>query len=60
MAWNMYDDNDDDICNSVLMIFTVMNMSELWSIILLCSTWCDLRYDDDSNGYDDMIIVYVK
>ena len=72
MAWNMYDDNDDDIYNSVLMIFIVMNMSELWSMILLCSTWCDLRYvdgamlfdnygyDDDSNGYDDMMIVYVK
>ena len=46
MAWNMYDVNDDDIYNSVLMIFIVMNMSELWSMILLCSTWCDLRYVD--------------
>ncbi len=53
----MYDDNDDDIYNSVLMIFIVMNMSELWSMILLCCTWC---YDDDSNGYDVMMIVYVK
>ena len=71
MAWNMYDDNDVDIYNSVLMIFIVMNMLEFWSMIWLCSAWCDLSYvdgamlfdnygyDDDNYGYDDMMIVYV-
>ena len=52
MTWNMYDDNgdddddDDDIYNSALMIIIVMNLSELWSMILLCSTWCNIRYVD--------------
>ena len=68
------DDDDDhgdvdeyDLDNYKMLII----MLELLCLISICSTWCNIRYvddamllwyysyDDDSNGYDDMMIVYV-